>query len=101
MYLKTSDEKVLADVQVGPIEVGVNRFVLRANPPKFDDIPPEELALTGIMLKAYYKDQLFFKVGYYVSNTIPEDSIDNPDPSKIQREILPDTTVFTNSINWD
>ncbi|OHT17356.1 anti-silencing protein 1-like protein [Tritrichomonas foetus] len=80
----------------------MNRFVLRADPPKFDDIPPEDFILTVIMLKAFYKDQEFIRIGYYVQNTIPEEEGDNPDPSKIGRQILTeDTTVHQSQIKWD
>lgn len=80
----------------------MNRFVLKVDPPKFEDIPPEEFMLTLTMLTAYYKEQEFFRIGYYVSNTIPDDAGDNPDPSTIEREILTeDTTVVQSTINWD
>lgn len=81
----------------------MNRFVLRADPPKKnDDISPEDFSYTVIMLEAFYKEQEFIRIGYYVSNTIPEDAGDNPDPSKIIREILiEDTTVHQSQIKWD
>lgn len=96
-------DQILANVLVGPIEIGVNRFVLRADPPKKnDDISPEDFSYTVIMLEAFYKEQEFIRIGYYVSNTIPEDAGDNPDPSKIIREILiEDTTVHQSQIKWD
>ena len=95
-------DQTLANVQVGPIEVGMNRFVLRADPPKFDEIPPEDFPLTVVMLKAYYKDQEFIRIGYYVSNIIPDDAGENPDPSVIERQILTeDTTVHQSQIKWD
>lgn len=95
-------DQILANVQVGPIEVGVNRFVLRADPPAIEKIPHEDLPLTAIMLSAFYKEKEFFRVGYYVSNTFPEESGDNPDPSTIERELLlQDTTVVQYTIDWN
>lgn len=94
-------DQTLANVFVGPIEVGMNRFVLKADPPVISKIPPEDLPLTVVMLKAYYNDQEFIRIGYYVSNTPPEDAGDIPDPTTVQRQILTEeTTVHQSQINW-
>lgn len=80
----------------------MNRFVLTAAPPKFSEIPPEDFNLTVVLLVAYYKDQEFIRIGYYVSNTVPEDAGENPDPSEIEREIVTeDTTVHHSQIKWN
>ena len=95
-------DQTLANDLVGPIEVGMNRFVLTAAPPKFSEIPPEDFNLTVVLLVAYYKDQEFIRIGYYVSNTVPEDAGENPDPSEIEREIVTeDTTVHHSQIKWN
>lgn len=95
-------DQTLANVRVGPIEVGMNRFVLKADPPNYDDIPADDFPLTVIMLQAYYKDHEFIRIGYYVSNLPPEDAGENPDPSTIERQILTDdTTVKQTTIKWD
>jgi histone chaperone ASF1 len=93
-------DQTLASVFVGPIEIGMNRFVLTADPPVISKIPPEDFPLTVIMLKAYFKDQEFIRIGYYVSNTAPDDS-ETPDPAMVERQIVTeDTTVHQSQINW-
>ena len=94
-------DQTLANVFVGPIEVGINRFVLKADPPNISKIPPEDLPLTVVMLRAYYNDQEFIRIGYYVSNTPPDDAAENPDPAAVERQILTeDTTVRQSQIKW-
>ena len=97
-------DQTLADVRVGPIEVGMNRFVLTADPPKVSEIPPEDFPLTVILLVAYYKEQEFIRIGYYVSNIVPDDALDNlkmVDPTTIERNILNETTVHQSQIKWN
>jgi len=94
-------DQTLANVFVGPIEVGMNRFVLRAEPPTIAKIPAEDLPITVVMLKAYYEDREFIRIGYYVSNTPPDDAGDIPDPATVERQILTeDTTVHQSQIKW-
>jgi histone chaperone ASF1 len=99
-------DQILANVFVGPIEVGMNRFVLRANAPVITKIPPEELPLTVVMLKGFYKgnmpsDQEFIRIGYYVINKPPDDAPDYPDPTTVERLIsLEDPVVQTSQIKW-
>ena len=93
-------DQTLASVNVGPIEVGINRFVLRAEPPKKENITPEDFNLTAIMVKAYYNDNEFIRIGYYVHNITPE-GIDNPPGDQIEREILvEDMTIHQRQIKW-
>ena len=95
-------DQTLADVHVGPIEVGINRFVLKAGSPDIEKIPPEDLPLTGVMLKAYYNDQEFIRIGYYVQNTVPEDKPENPPPNEIERNILlEDVSITPSQIKWN
>lgn len=95
------DQK-LADVYVGPIEVGILRFVLKTDPPEMSKIPPEELPLTVVMLRALYNDHEFIRIGYYVSNTPPDDAGENLDPNTVERQILEeDMTVHATQIKWN
>lgn len=95
-------DQTLADVNVGPIEKGMNRFVLQADPPKYDEIPHDEFSMTVIILCASYNEQEFLRIGYYVTNNIPDDAGDNPDLSKIERVIQEeDITVQHSRIKWD
>ena len=93
-------DQTLASVNVGPIEVGMNRFVLKAEPPNIENITPEDFGLTVIMLKAFYNNNEFIRIGYYVHNSNPE-GVDNPPLDQITREILlEDTNVHQSKIKW-
>jgi len=58
-------------------------------------------------LKAYYKDQEFIRIGYYVQNLLPDgvDSTTNHetlDLRSIERQIvIDDYTVHPSQINWN
>ena len=59
------------------------------------------------MLKAYYKEQEFIRIGYYVQCNFPEDIDPNSkaealDLSRIERLfLLEDLTVHPSQINWN
>jgi hypothetical protein len=60
--------------------MGMNRFVLRADPPVIETIPPEDLPLTIIALKGFDKgssqtEQEFIRIGFYVQNKAPVDAV--------------------------
>ncbi|EAY23569.1 Histone chaperone, putative [Trichomonas vaginalis G3] len=96
-------DQILTTAHVGPIEVGMNRFILIATPPKIESIPFEELALTVVMLKAYYNDQEFIRISYYVQNELPPEAtgVEQIDPTTIERSIdVENITVRNNRINW-
>jgi hypothetical protein len=99
-------DQILANVCVGPIEVGLSRFVLRADPPVITKIPPEDLPLTMIALKGFYRgasenDQEFIRIGYYVVNRAPEDAGEFPDPTTVEREIsIEEPIVHQLPIKW-
>ena len=96
-------DQILTTANVGPIEVGMNRFVLVASPPKIESIPFDEIVLSVILLNAYYKDQEFIRIGHFVSNDIPQEatSVDQLDVSTIERVIDTEKpTVHISQINW-
>lgn len=100
--LSNEHDQLLADVFVGPIDVGMNRFVLTTDPPEISRIPADELPLSVVMLKAYYNEQEFISIGYYVQNNVP-DQIDPQelDPKTLERQIITeDTTVHSSQIKW-
>ena len=67
-------DQVLDSVLVGPVPVGVNRFVFETPAPDPSKIPPEDLlGVTVVLLECLYKDRVFVRVGYYVSNENPDD----------------------------
>lgn len=65
----TEYDQVLDSILLGPVAVGLNRFVFQVDPPKLEKIPQEEwIGITILFLTCKYRGQLFIRVGYYVSN---------------------------------
>ncbi|EHK99728.1 ASF1-like protein [Glarea lozoyensis ATCC 20868] len=106
----TSDEhdQELDSLLVGPIPVGVNKFVFEADPPKTNKIPDAEiLGVTVILLTCAYDGREFVRVGYYVNNEYDSEEL-NADPppkpilEKVRRNILAEKPRVTRfAIKWD
>jgi len=81
-------DQVLEEVMVGPVLVGVNRFVLTSNAPNHLAIPDGDLlGVTVILLSCSYLDNKFLQIGYYVNNDYSEqyDPENPPNPIEIQK----------------
>uniref|UniRef100_A0A7S1UQG1 Anti-silencing function protein 1 n=1 Tax=Grammatophora oceanica TaxID=210454 RepID=A0A7S1UQG1_9STRA len=68
----TSKDIVLEEVLVGPVPVGINKFILQADAP---DAPTqlsanaqEWLGVTVVLVTCSYREREFVRVGYYVNN---------------------------------
>jgi histone chaperone ASF1 len=93
---------------VGPVTVGVNRFLLQATCPNANDIPKDDLlGVTVMLVTCSYLDQEFIRIGYYVNNE-PSEPYDPENPpeiidiSKVVRNILADQPRVTRiPINWN
>ena len=65
----TKYDQVLDSVLVGPVPMGVNRFVFQAPPPDHNKIPKQDLlGVTVALLSCLYRDKEFIRIGYYVNN---------------------------------
>ena len=96
-------DQLIRKVDVGPSEIGISRFVLAAKPPKVDLIPFDEFPLAMLNLSAYYEEQEFFRICYFISNDIDPSatSFEGVDLSTIQRTIdAEQPTIHTLQINW-
>ena len=65
-----SDEydQLLDSVLVGPIPRGTNKFEIRSNAPDHTKIPAKDLiGVTVILIEGFYREDMFLRVGYYVS----------------------------------
>ena len=106
IYMGSGDsheyDQIMRSIDVGPTEVGINRVVFRAKPPKAELIPFDELPLAMINIKAFYKDQEFFRACYFVSHEIGNaSSLEELDLSTVIRQIESDNpTIHTFQINW-
>lgn len=97
----------MEEVLVGPVPVGINKFVLQANAPDFNKIKNEDLlGVTVCLVTCSYFEQEFVRIGYYVNNDYsePYDPETPPNPieiTKLFRNLLanePRVTRFP--INW-
>lgn len=105
----TSDnyDQELDSLLVGPIPVGVNKFIFEAEPPDTKRIPIDELlGVTVILLTCAYDGREFVRVGYYVNNEYEsEELINDPPPKpvieKIRRNVLAEKPRVTRfAIKW-
>jgi histone chaperone ASF1 len=106
----TAQDQVLDEILVGPVPVGVNKFVLQADAPDPSALPPNEvLGVTVVLVTCSYREREFVRVGYYVNNAytapLAEDeeppSFPNLDMSLVQRQILADKPRVTKfPIQW-
>lgn len=92
---------------VGPVSIGINRFVLQANAPNPQSINNQDLiGVTVILITCSFMDNKFVQIGYYVNNEYSEpfepENFPNPvDISKLYRNILADQPRVTRfPIDW-
>jgi len=100
-------DQVLEEVMVGPVPVGVNKFVLQSEAPDVSRIPEEDIiGVTVILITCSYREQEFVRVGYYVNNEYAEafDPENPPRPvdlGKLVRNILADKPRVTRfPVDW-
>ena len=111
----SSRDQILEEVLVGPVPVGVNKFVLQADAPDPVSIAKEDvLGVTVVLVTCSYKNQEFARVGYYVNNEMEyppgtqlDDETGKPvddipvDFNKLMRQILADKPRVTRfPIDW-
>ncbi|KAL1582310.1 hypothetical protein WHR41_08990 [Cladosporium halotolerans] len=101
-------DQELDSLLVGPIPVGVNKFIFEADPPNTAHIPATEiLGVTVILLTCSYDGREFVRVGYYVNNEYTDEQLINEPPAKpvvekVRRNILAEKPRVTRfAIKWD
>lgn len=92
---------------VGPIPVGVNKFIFEADPPNLSRIPSSEiLGVTVLLLTASYDGREFVRVGYYTNNEYDTEELNKEPPNKpvverIVRNVLAEKPRVTRfAIKW-
>ena len=108
-HLSSSEhDQELDSLLVGPIPVGVNKFIFEADPPNTANIPATEiLGVTVILLTCSYDGREFVRVGYYVNNEYTDEALINEPPAKpivekVRRNILAEKPRVTRfAIKWD
>lgn len=106
----TSDQydQELDSLLVGPIPVGVNKFIFEADAPNTSRIPDAEiLGVTVVLLTCAYDGREFVRVGYYVNNEYDSEELNAEPPAKpiidrVRRNILSEKPRVTRfAIKWD
>lgn len=106
---KSADhDQVLDSILVGPIPLGVSKFVMECPPPNHEVIPQQEVvSVTVMLLSGLYNDKEFVRVGYYVNNEYEKEEYKEEPPKKViieevSRNILVDKPRVTKfNIPWD
>ncbi|EEB08225.1 histone chaperone Cia1 [Schizosaccharomyces japonicus yFS275] len=109
-----SYDQILDTLLVGPIPIGVNKFVFEADPPNIDLLPQltDLLGVTVILLSCAYEENEFVRVGYYVNNEMEGVDLQEMEESevkkikvdvdKVWRNILAEKPRVTRfNIQWD
>lgn len=111
----STHDQILDEILVGPVPVGINKFILQADAPDPATIPSSDiLGVTVILVTCSYRDEEFVRVGYYVNNEymVEEEVMGNEDEDpapppmpldmgKVVRTILADKPRVTRfPINW-
>lgn len=106
----TSDQydQELDSLLVGPIPVGVNKFIFEADAPNTTRIPETDiLGVTVILLTCAYDGREFVRVGYYVNNEYDSEELNAEPPAKpivdrVRRNVLAEKPRVTRfAIKWD
>ena len=65
----STHDQILDEILVGPVPLGINKFILQADPPNASNIPDSDiLGVTVILVTCSYREKEFLRVGYYVNN---------------------------------
>ncbi|PRT52523.1 Histone chaperone ASF1 [Wickerhamiella sorbophila] len=101
-------DQELDSLLVGPVPVGVNKFLFTADPPSPDLIPQSELvSVTVMLLSCSYREKEFVQVGYYVNNEYDTEELRENPPTRVVldhvvRNILAEKPRVTRfNIPWD
>lgn len=95
---------MLDEILVGPVPVGMNKFVLQADAPAVSRLPEQDvLGVTVILVTCSYKEREFVRVGYYVNNEytgeydpdVGPPPLSQLDMALVQRQILADKPRVT------
>lgn len=100
-------DQELDSLLVGPIPIGVNKFIFEADPPNLTKIPASEIiGVTVILLSCSYDGREFVRVGYYVNNEYDSEELNAEPPAKpvierVRRNILAEKPRVTRfAIKW-
>lgn len=100
-------DQELDSLLVGPIPVGVNKFIFEAESADTSRIPETDiLGVTVILLTCAYDGREFVRVGYYVNNEYDSEELNAEPPAKpivdrVRRNVLAEKPRVTRfAIKW-
>lgn len=74
-------DQVLDEILVGPVPVGMSKFVLTADAPLVDRLPAADvLGVTVVLVTCAYRSREFVRIGYYVNNEYLDPNAPPPPP---------------------
>ena len=80
----SSRDQILDEILVGPVPVGINKFVLQADAPDPTKLSQEDLlGVTVVLVTCSYKEREFVRVGYYVNNEYHDPNAPPPLPTTV------------------
>ena len=89
----SSHDQILDEILVGPVPVGINKFILQADAPDPSTIPQNDiLGVTVILVTCSYREREFVRVGYYVNNEYMWDDDEGNDGNS-KKDIGEDTKM--------
>jgi histone chaperone ASF1 len=104
---RSEHDQELDSLYVGPIPIGVNKFIFEADPPNLARLPSSEiLGVTVILLTCSYDEREFVRVGYYVNNEYDSEELNADPPAKpiierVRRNVLAEKPRVTRfAIKW-
>lgn len=105
MYVGSAEseehDQILDCINVGPVPVGVNKFVFQAPAAAVDRIPAQDaIGVTVVLLTCSYLQKEFVRVGYYVNNEYATQELQEAPPAAVEwpsvvRSILADKPRVT------
>lgn len=95
-------DQILDEILVGPIPVGLNKFVLQAEPPNIPQLLQQPnitsddiLGVTVVLVTCSYKEREFVRIGYYVNNEYPNVVVGDGD------ETTTNTNIKNHNVHHD
>jgi histone chaperone ASF1 len=82
-------DQVLDEILVGPVPVGLNKFVLQADPPDPTRLIESNnlLGVTVVLVTCSYREREFVRVGYYVNNEYMDPNAEPAPPAEASPQI--------------
>mmetsp|Transcript_36629 Transcript_36629/g.95926 ORF Transcript_36629/g.95926 Transcript_36629/m.95926 type:complete len:238 (-) Transcript_36629:136-849(-) len=82
-------DQVLDSILVGPVPIGLNKFVFEASAPNWTALPPSEIiGVTVALITCSYRGQEFVRIGYYVNNDYTDPEMKENPPVGIPAETM-------------